>query len=231
MGLPRPAFGAVAPTAFPSWIDRGARGVDPQREFFPLSRHACAREIGHGLERTLLTDTPDGYWDSQGARIWLRTRVAAPPQPDEEDWLGPDLEELDRDPPPVPDPAAALRIVRREVLDADRLDAEGQEERGDHEALRYWLESAKAGTILRVRITVGGRVVGRAEAKLEAPDGVADNAAELRLEAEDHDGKTTMLVVGGERVSIPWRATAGADAELAKRLLELPRPAPVQTQT
>src|SRR5690606_808243 len=37
LGLPRPTFGETTPAAFPSWIDRGARGIDPMREFFPPS--------------------------------------------------------------------------------------------------------------------------------------------------------------------------------------------------
>src|SRR5690606_13831044 len=93
------------------------------------------------------------------------------------------------------------------------------------EGLRYWVETTKSGTVLRVRVTLGGRTVGRAEAELEKRFRIADNAAELRLDAEDRNAKAVKLVVGRERLTLPGRSTGGPDHELAKRLISPSAPA------
>lgn len=238
LGLPRPSFGEPAPAAFPSWIDRGARGVDPMRGFYPLSRHACAAEIIERLHQTVVAETPNGYWASPGASDWLRTKVApmtllshtaqrhagADAQLRGAAWWGPGVEEFDVEPPPVPEPTMALRILNREILYAKRLSASALAESVD-EGLRYWVELAGAGNVVRVRVTHGGRTVGRAEARLTKPFRIADNAAELRLVKEDQDAKNVKLAVGRGKFMIPWRSTAGADHELAGRLVSAPAPA------
>jgi hypothetical protein len=234
--LPRPAFGETAPSAFPSWIDRGARGADPLRTFFPPSRHACASEILEHLHRTMVAETPDGYWASPEASDWLRmellpptsqltlaerSRTLANSQNEEEERWEPDLEELTRKPPPVPDPTMVLRLVKREIQHAQHLAAEALKENVD-DGLRYWVEVTQSGGGLSVRVTRGGRTVGRAEARLEKRFRKADNAAELRRVAEDRKAKTVTLVVGGQKVIIPWRPAAGIDPDLAGRLVPPP---------
>lgn len=239
LGLPRPTFGEAAPSGFPSWIDRGARGVDPQRAFYPRSRHACAAETVERLHGSVVAETPDGYWASPAARDWLRTRLLPPTAllthtergrlraagvlPDEE-WWGPSLEMLEEEPPPVPDPSLVLGLLKRDILHARHLAAAALMEDVD-EGLRYWVETTKSGTVLRVRVTLGGRTVGRAEAELEKRFRIADNAAELRLDAEDRNAKAVKLVVGRERLTLPGRSTGGPDHELAKRLISPSAPA------
>jgi hypothetical protein len=225
-GLPRPAFGEAAPSTFPSWIDRGAGGVDPLRRFFPPSRHVCALEIVEHIHRTVVAETPEGYWGSHGARDWLRTKLRSPEgllRMDKERWQ-PSLEELDQDRPPVTDPVMVLRILRREILHAKQLAADAFTESVD-DRLRYWVETAAMGNVLRVRVTLGGRSVGRAEARLPTPCRTDDNAARLQLDVEDHNAEAVKLVVGQEKVVLPWREMAGADNALAERLVSPPTPA------
>lgn len=240
LGLPKPAYGEPLPAAFPSWIDRGARGIDPLRRYFPPSRHSCATEILERLHRTVVAETTDGYWASPDARDWLRTKLLPPTallaqtertrlranglSPEDEGWRGPDLEELYREPPPVPDPTVVLRPVERDILHAKHLAATALIENVD-EGLRYWVDTTQAGTVLRVRVTLGRRTVGRAEATLEKRYRTADNAAELLLDSQDRKAKAVKLLVGWDRLTLPWRSTDGPDHELATRLVSPPAPA------
>ncbi len=238
LGLPQPEFGEPAPAAFPSWIDRGARGIDPLRRHFPPSRHSCATEILEYLHRTLVAETPDGYWNSLAARDWLRTKVVPAmslvshgeqrlwgrgAEPQHADRWDSYVEGLNQDPPPVPDPSLVFRLLDREVREARRLSADALVESVD-DGLGYWVETTGTGTVLGVRVTLGRRTVGRAEAQVAKPFREADNAARLRLIAEDRKGNMVKLIVGRERVNLPWRSPAGADYELMEQLVWLPPP-------
>lgn len=237
LGLPRPRFGAPAPAAFPSWVDRGARGVDPQRDFFPMSRHTCARATVDRLSRTLRDETPDGYWDSASAEHWLRANLTHPMtllSPNQrrwlrrhwylpEEWLGPELELLEHDAPPVLDPVPALRVLRRELRHADGLEAHATEEEVD-EGLRYWIDTRPVGVALRVLVTSGGRVVGRAACRLEEPEWTAGSATELRFVTENREEGSTTFDLAAAKVILPWRVMEGANDELAKRVVPLSPP-------
>lgn len=242
LGLPQPAFGEPVPAAFPSWIDRGARGIDPLRRYFPPSRHSCATEILERLPQSVVAETPDGYWASPAAGDWLRTKVVpmsqlsrgerrrlgTGAQPHHTERWEPNVEGLEQDPPPVQDPSLVLQLLDREVREARRLSAAALVESVD-DGLRYWVETTGTGTVLGVRVTLGRRTVGRAEAQVTKPFRKADNAARLRLVAEDRKGSMVKLLVGRERVNLPWRLPAEADSELMEQLVSLPAPTDRQT--
>ena len=156
-------------------------------------------------------------------RLWGRGA-----EPQHADQWEPYVEGLNQDPPPVPDPSLVLRLLDREVREARRLSADALVESVD-DGLRYWVETTGTGTVLRVRVTLGRRTVGRAEAQVTRPFRKADNAARLRLLTEDRKGSMVKLLVGRERVNLPWRSPAGADSELMEQLASLPAPADLQS--
>jgi hypothetical protein len=223
IGLSRPEFGQLAPTAFPSWIDCGARNVDPRRYLFPSSRFRCAATIIDSLPWTVVSEVPSTSWDDHTARAWL-SRYTSPSWEEDaaphriQEWFedyfdinGPPFE-VHR--PPVVESELALDVLRREVLAALRLRAAPRD--GDAEAgIGYWLDTGVDGSLMRIRITRRARVIGEAAIKRDAT--TAANTSKLRVLYQDEGDEVPSLEVGGS--AIPQRARGGPNEELADQLV------------